>query len=686
MTTSSKNKQWKLIPTALGVAGVLGAGTALAQAPVYQLDAENRIQDQYIVVLKQDAALTSGATAQQYVTSFANNVQRNLGVKVKRQYSKALLGAAVKADNAQLESLRNNPNVAYIEADTIVSVAGSQYNPPSWGLDRVDQANLPMDDTYNYPENAGEGVHVYILDTGIYANHPDFSGRVGNGADFIDNDNTPQDCQGHGTHVAGTAVGTSYGVAKKATVHAVRVLGCDGTGSWSGIIAGMDWVAENAQQPAVANMSLGGGTNSSVDQATANLVSAGVVTVVAAGNNRANACNYSPARVDSAITVGASTENDGRVNNSQWGSNYGSCVDIFAPGINIVSASHNSNGSRTMGGTSMASPHVAGAAAIHLQSNPNSSPSQTFQALLNGATSGVLSDLAGSPNKLLRVGEGDDPGCEPNCPTDEVLENGKPIADLSASKGQELFFSFSVPTEATDISVAISGGSGDADMYVLKGSKPTNDQYDCRPYKEGNEESCTLESGGEYWVRLHAYSAFSGVTLTGSYADNCEKDCTPPPPPPGQLKDGEAVQISGQADEKAYFTFVVPSGKTGSITTSGGNGDLDLYVKLGSEPTMDSYDCRPYKEGNSEACNLNQAGTYHIMVHAYSAYSGASIVGKLDSSSNTCQGIPAWNSSTSYSAGDEVIYQGKRYKANTNVFYFSPATNYGYWTLVSNCQ
>jgi subtilisin family serine protease len=316
-------------------------------------------------------------------------------------YKKALKGFAVSNLNDKaVEALRNDPQVAYVEPDGIVTIDGTQLTPPSWGLDRIDAA-AGYDNSYTYPITASN-VTAYIIDTGILASHNDFGGRVGPGRDFIDGDSNPVDCNGHGTHVAGTVGGNSYGVAKGVTIVSVRVLDCSGSGTTSGVIAGVDWVASNAHFPAVANMSLGGGASLSLDNAVANAIAKGVVFAVAAGNSNANACNYSPARASAAITVGATTSADGRASYS----NYGTCVDINAPGSGITSAWIGSNSAtNTISGTSMASPHVAGGAALVLGSNPTWTPQQVRDDLVARATSNAITGLpSGTPNKLLFVG------------------------------------------------------------------------------------------------------------------------------------------------------------------------------------------------------------------------------------------------------------------------------------------
>ncbi|MDT8323714.1 MAG: S8 family serine peptidase, partial [Bacteroidota bacterium] len=347
------------------------------------------VRDRYVIVFKDNVEDVDAVTAQ---------LMRGKGGTVHFRYRHALKGFAATIPPQAVDGIRHNPNVELIEPDGIAYKNATQNNPPNWGLDRIDQRNLPLNSSYVY-QNEGEGVTVYIIDTGIRFDHQEYYPRATSGWDFIDNDNDASDCDGHGTHVAGTVGGNSVGVAKKVSLVAVRVLNCNGSGTWSGVIAGVDWVTANANLPAVANMSLGGGYYSPLNTAVENSITSGVVYAVAAGNNNYYACNYSPASAPNAITVGSTTSSDSRSSFS----NYGTCVDVFAPGSGIYSSTMNSTSSyASWSGTSMASPHVAGVAALYLAANNNATPAQVTSAIVNGATSGVVSNPGtGSPNLLL---------------------------------------------------------------------------------------------------------------------------------------------------------------------------------------------------------------------------------------------------------------------------------------------
>jgi PKD repeat protein len=357
-----------------------------------------------------DAAAYSVVNADEYIVVFRNNVtdvramasrlSGDHGGELGYVYEHAVRGFSVRLPAQAAAALARNPNVAYIEADQVMTIAVTQTNA-TWGIDRIDQRDLPLSGTYTY-DATGAGVRTYIIDTGIRNSHQDFGGRASSGYTAINDGRGTDDCNGHGTHVAGTVGGTVYGVAKQTALIAVRVLNCQGSGTTSGVIAGVDWVTANHIKPAVANMSLGGGASTTLDNAVANSIAAGVTYAVAAGNSNANACNYSPARVASAITVGATTSSDARASYS----NYGSCLDLFAPGSSIKSAWYTSNtATNTISGTSMASPHVAGVAALVLQGSPTASPASVTSAITSNATTGkVTSAGSGSVNRLLYMG------------------------------------------------------------------------------------------------------------------------------------------------------------------------------------------------------------------------------------------------------------------------------------------
>lgn len=363
-------------------------------------DGSKVIPNQYIVVL--DEARLADATRgpldmASAVADFAFEAEYSMNAQVLHQYSGGVNGVAMRVEPEQLGKLLADPLVKYIEEDTISELSIVQNNPPSYGLDRIDERSLPLDNVYN-SEQTGAGVNVYIIDTGIDLDHPNFSGRVVFGFDAIGDGRNGNDCQGHGTHVAGTATSETYGVAKDATVYAVRVFGCSSSTTTSAIISGMNWVNNNRQLPAVVNMSLGGPVNTTQNNLVQTMTNNSIVVVVAAGNENQNACNRSPASAPAAITVASSTSSDSRSSFSNWGS----CVDIFAPGSSITSTWLN-GGTNTISGTSMASPHVAGGAALVLDSNSSLSPTGVTNNLLNNATTGAISNPNGSPNRLLYI-------------------------------------------------------------------------------------------------------------------------------------------------------------------------------------------------------------------------------------------------------------------------------------------
>ncbi len=354
------------------------------------------VENQFIVVLKDDAPSVQARKA------LLQNLATQHEAKLLRTYSRALNGGMMEMTETKAKALARHALVDYIEQDSVVQLivpisTNQQQSPtPSWGLDRIDQQSLPLDNAYNYT-NSGAGVTAYVIDTGIYIEHGDFSGRASVGTDIINDGNG--DCNGHGTHVAGTIGGTQYGVAKNVNLVSVRVLNCTGSGTTSGVIAGVDWVTTtHTSSPSVANMSLGGGRSTALDTAVNNSINDGVTYVVAAGNSGLNACYSSPARVPAAITVGATSQTDDR---PSW-SNYGRCLDLFAPGLSITSDWIAPLLTNTISGTSMASPHVAGVVALMLEENSIATPSQISTALINESTKGIIiSPGRFSPNRLL---------------------------------------------------------------------------------------------------------------------------------------------------------------------------------------------------------------------------------------------------------------------------------------------
>ncbi|MEV5612074.1 S8 family peptidase [Streptomyces sp. NPDC052225] len=395
--TRTRRARWAGGLTALATTAVISAITLPAQAAPAQgrilgAGEPGAVAGSYIVTLKGGTRAPSEA---------GKDLAEKYGAKIRHTYSKALNGYAVKVDETQAKRLAADPDVASVVQDSEVAFDHTQKNPPSWGLDRIDQNDLPLDTSYTWPESAGAGVTVYVIDTGIRTTHQDFGGRASSGWDFVENDAVAQDGNGHGTHVAGTVAGESHGVAKQAHVVGVRVLDDEGSGTTAQVIAGIDWVTKNARKPAVANLSLGGYANAQLDAAVRNSIASGVTYTVAAGNDGLPADFYSPARVKEAITVGATGRNDARASFSNWGTR----LDLFAPGVDITSASYASDtGKATFSGTSMASPHAAGAAALYLADHAGATPAEVSKALADRAVPGRVTGAGiGSPNKLLQV-------------------------------------------------------------------------------------------------------------------------------------------------------------------------------------------------------------------------------------------------------------------------------------------
>ncbi|HWH28566.1 MAG TPA: S8 family serine peptidase [Mycobacteriales bacterium] len=388
------------VTTILGTAAL----TALAAGLLPPTAAAAPAARSAVIVTLDDAGAAPAAVAR---------LAEGLGGQVGHVYTDALRGFSVELPTTALPALRALPGVVAVEADGVVRAVATQSPVPSYGLDRVDQRALPLSGGFTYADT-GAGVTAYIIDTGIRRDHVDFSGRAVSGYDAVTSGGSANDCNGHGTHAAGTVGGEAHGVAKDVTLVAVRVLDCGGSGSTSGVIAGVDWVARHhaAGEPAVANMSLGGGASSALDSAVRGAIADGVTFAVAAGNDggllgeltgAADACNGSPSRVAEALTVGASDKSDNKASYS----NRGPCLDLFAPGSSIVSAWHTSStATSSLSGTSMAAPHVAGVAAQYLQGAPSASPATVGQHIVSTATTGAVKNPgSGSPNRLLFTAE-----------------------------------------------------------------------------------------------------------------------------------------------------------------------------------------------------------------------------------------------------------------------------------------
>jgi subtilisin family serine protease len=486
---------------------VLAASTVALAATPTGAEAQE-IPGQYIVVLKDQTSAPAADKAKTRV--------RDRGGRVQHEYSRVLKGFSAKLSKDALAEVKSDPAVAYVEPDRVITLDATQANA-TWGLDRIDQHTLPLSTTYSYDTTAPD-VTAYIIDTGIRFSHQQFGGRAVSGYDAVDG-GSADDCNGHGTHVAGTVGGSTYGVAKQVKLVAVRVLNCSGSGSTSGVVAGIDWVTGNhaAGAPAVANMSLGGGVSTTLDNAVARSINDGVTYAVAAGNENANACNGSPSRVSAAITVGSTTSSNARSSFS----NFGSCVDVFAPGSSITSSwSSSDTATNTLSGTSMATPHVTGAAALYLEGNRNATPATVAGAITGNATPNVVGNPgSGSPNRLLFTNPS---GTATPTPTPTATPTTTPTPTCQptftgtlSGTGASLYSpGCEATTTATHRGILTGPGSADFDLYLQKLNGSTWTTVASGLGYTANEDVSYTGTAGTYRWRVYSYSGSGSFTLS----------------------------------------------------------------------------------------------------------------------------------------------------------------------------
>ncbi len=673
------------------------SGTDIAEfAPISaKLNKQATLGTQFIIKYKQNsaelmsAAMTdlSPSVMNQRAKAFVENFKSTKsGVSAKYVRSMALSNHhVIRVDeklsasetDALMQEIANSGNVEYIEVDQMLQAFATPSDPrysDQWHyFENTGGINAPA----AWDNATGAGVTVAVLDTG-YRPHADLNANLLPGYDMISNTFVANDGGGrdsdardpgdaisanecgythgaqgsswHGTHVAGTVAAVAnngegvVGVAYDAKVVPVRVLGKCG-GLTSDIADGIVWASggsvsgttPNANPADVINMSLGGSgacsstTQTAINQARAN----GAVVVIAAGNDNDNSANYNPGNCSGVVNVASVGRNGGRA----YYSNYGSNIDVAAPGgaqsfandpegvlstYNSGSNSPSSDSYAYSQGTSMAAPHVAGVAALIKQAKPSATPDE-IESILKSTTRSFPATCTncgtGIVDAAAAVAEASGGVIVEPPVGGNVLEDGVAKSNLSGAQNAEAFYTMEVPANTSNVTFTMSGGSGDADLYVRAGSQPTTSNWDCRPYKGGNNEVCSIDSpaAGTYHVMLRGYSAYSGVSLQGDLTTGSVG------PQPGGITETNQAASRGNW---VRHTVDVPAGMSSFVVTiSGGSGDADLYLRQGSQPTTNNWDCRPYKNGNAETCTVNnpQAGTYHIGIRAYSTFSGLTL-------------------------------------------------------------
>lgn len=518
-----------------------------------QANAGDPISGQYIVVFNRGVADAPG---------LARRLVNASGGQLGFTYEHAIKGFSARLSPAAADAISRNPNVEMVEADQIMLAnATTTQAGATWGLDRIDQRALPLNNSYAY-NVTGSGVTAYIIDTGILFSHTEFGGRAVTGYDAVTSGGNAADCNGHGTHVAGTVGGTTYGVAKNVALVAVRVLDCGGSGSTSGVIAGIDWVTGQLARPAVANMSLGGSASSTLDAAVSNSIASGVTYAIAAGNGdflgrQQDACTTSPARVATAITVSATDNTDKK---ASW-ANYGNCVDFFAPGVGITSSWYTSiTATNTISGTSMATPHVTGAAALYLEANPGSTPQQVRDGLYNLTTKGIVTSSSTANNHLLYVGS----------------IGGTPPANVAPTAS----FSFS----CAGLACNFTDGSTDSDGTIA--SRSWN-------FGDGGTSTATNPS--------HTYAAGGNYTVSLTVTDNGGAS--------NATSQAVSVTASSGGITLSASGYKVKGYQTVDLTWSGAAGTLVDIVRNGA-PLKTTANDGAY----TDAINVKGAGSYTYKV------------------------------------------------------------------------